>query len=212
MKNFILDDVKRLIETALLEEPTGDPFVDARYREQIELVGHTQPYYRLFWHIAREFRPGFTVELGAWQATAAAHFASGNPDGVVVTIDHHTDPGDEAHKARAMEAAQQYPNLLYFQGWTWDVVGDVKAVGRPIEVLFIDSWHDKRYAIRDWASYSPLLADSALVICDDILPDDPSLGDGMVQFWQGLSSVCDGFLDARLHPPGIPMGFLKFSR
>jgi hypothetical protein len=93
------------------------------------------------------------VELGGWQGTAAAHFAAGWPEGIVVSIDHHGDPGDEENKARMLEVAQHYVNMFYFQGWTWDKVPEVRALGKKIDILFIDSWHQYEYAMRDWNDY-----------------------------------------------------------
>ena len=207
---FTLDDVRRVIGRALEDEPTGDPFLDARYDETTAQRGEPLYYYRFFYLFAMEFKPRFSVELGAWQATCAAHMAGGNPDGVVVTIDHHTDPGDEAHRARALEAAQRYPNLFYLQGWTWDMVGEVRAFGKRVEVLFIDSWHQHDKVTRDWQDYSPLLSSPALVVADDILEKDGPVIAGMQRFWDGLPG--EKFLDRRLHPCGpscYPMGFLK---
>jgi len=205
MKAYSLDNIRDLIEECLDMPGTGDPFVDERYREQIELVGHVQPYYRLFWLIASKLQPGLTVELGSWQATAAAHFASGWSHGVVVTMDHHSDPGDDEHRSRAIEAAMHYPNLIYLQSWTWDAVDTVRTQGRPIDILFIDSWHEYERVMRDWNDYRPLLTDGALVIADDIFEDKTGATIvGMQRFWSELES--EKFLDDRIHP-GIPMGF-----
>lgn len=202
---FKFETVENLLKTYDPEIPTGDEFLDGRYEEQVRIVGHTQPYYRLFWHLARTLRPKLSVELGSWQATAAAHLAAGNPQGNVITIDVHKD--DPAAKVRTEEAAEHYANLEYVNGWTWDVVG---RVPRGIDLLFVDSWHDYQYAIQDWRDYSALLSPAALVICDDILPGDPSLGYGMRRFWAEISEGRESVLDAAPHP-GIPMGFFRWT-
>jgi predicted O-methyltransferase YrrM len=209
MKDFKLNDIKKLVEQSLKEEPMGDAWLDSRYNEQVWYTGHTQPYYRLFYYIAQQLRPGFSVELGSWQATAAAHLAMGNPTGWVITIDIHRE--DLKAKERAEEAAAHLPNLVYINKWTWDAVHDVKAPGKAIDILFVDAWHDYQYVTKEWELYEPLLADVALVICDDILPDDPSIGEGMVRWWGEITEGREAFLDARPHP-GIPMGFMKYER
>jgi predicted O-methyltransferase YrrM len=210
VRDFSLGGVRALIGEAMRDEPTGDPFLDARYDEATAQRGEPLYYYRFFYLFARKFKPRFSVELGAWRATCAAHMAGGNPDGVVVTIDHHTDPGDEAHRAKALEAAQHYSNLFYLQGWTWDMVGEVRAFGKRVEVLFIDAWHQYDHIARDWRDYSPLLADTALVVVDDLMETDGPVIAGMRRFWDELPG--EKFIDEGLHfveGGSAPMGFLR---
>jgi len=181
---FTLSSIKPLIEEALKEEPTGDDWLDSRYNEQVHWVGHTQPYYKLFYLLSQELKPKFVVILGGWQGTDAAHFAAGYPEATVITIDHHSDPGDEKNQARMMEVVDRY-GVNYLQGWTTpgyeeeyhkgigSVYEDVKQLlgDDKIDILYIDSWHEGRYFKRDWDYYSPLLASPALVICDDVYND-----------------------------------------
>lgn len=201
MKTFDLNVVRFLVEESLKEPPTGDAWLDARYQEQVSIIGHTNPYYRLFFLIAQALKPEFVVELGSWQATAAAHFALGNPGGEVITVDIHRE--DKEAQRRAIEAAGHIPNLTYLNMWSWDAVDTIKAIGKPISILFIDAWHDYVYAKNEWDLYSPLLADPALVICDDITTAYNF--EGMLKFWDELPG--EKFLDSRVHP-GIPMGFV----
>jgi len=146
MNSFNVKSIQNLITEALKEQPTGDDWLDSRYQEQIHWVGHTQPYYRLFYLLAKEFKPALTVELGSWQATGAAHFAAGNPDGQVITIDIHRE--DKDAQQRAIEAASHYPNLQYLNRWTWDAIDYVRDLNTPIDFLFIDAWHDYALALR----------------------------------------------------------------
>ncbi len=98
MKDFNLNDLYHLIHNPDTYNLTGDPFLDDRYNEHIDQGGN-HLYYRLFYHLVRFLEPSLVVELGGWQGTAAAHFASGQGGRTtVVTIDHHTDPGDEENK------------------------------------------------------------------------------------------------------------------
>ena len=188
------------------EFTTEDDWLDTRFKEDIPIIGHTQPYYILFWILAQEFNPKFAVELGSWRATASAHIASGAPDAKVVTIDIHKD--DQIAHQKILEAAAHYPNLDFIHAWTWDAVERVKAVGLPIDILYIDAWHEYQYVIKEWDLYKPLLADEALVICDDIF-DSRGTTDYMVKFWEELDY--EKFLNTKVHPT-IPMGFLKFVR
>src|SRR3990167_3201747 len=200
MTNFNIDTIKLLIEESLQELSTGDEWLDNRYIEQIDIIGHTNPYYKLFYLIGQRFKSALIVELGSWRADGAAHFASGNPESQVVTIDIHSE--DLEAQKRCYEAANHYPNLTYINKWTWDAVEDIKALNQAISIIFIDAWHDYKYAKREWDLYYPLLADKALVICDDITTAYNF--EGMIDFWNELPEP--KFLDNRVHP-GIPFGF-----
>lgn len=205
MKNFDLNVIKFLIEQSLKEEPTGDDWLDSRYNEQVHWIGHTNPYYKTFYLIAKELKPELVVELGSWQATAAAHFAAGNPEGQVVTIDIHRE--DRNAQMRTIEAAGHYSNLTYLNRWSWDAIDFFKNLNQPINILFIDAWHDYQYAKKEWDLYSKLLSNPALVICDDITTAYNF--EGMVKFWEEMPEP--KFLDSRIHP-GIPLGFILYSK
>lgn len=209
MINFTLADIQRLINSPDTYTPTRDPFVDGRYDAHIATFGHPRRYYRLFYRIAALLKPGLTVELGGWQGTGAAHLAAGCPAGMVVSIDHHSDPGDDDNQIEMYQAVGQYRNLNYFQGWTWDVAPQVAALGLPIDILFIDGWHHYDKAMRDWQTYEPLLGETALVICDDIMPDSGTTINGMLDFWADLpgAKLLDKTMAER-----IPMGFVKYVR
>lgn len=214
---FTLKDIERLIKEALKEEPTNDRFLDNRYNDQIAIVNHTQPYYRLFRLIAQEFKPGLVVELGGWQGTAAAHFAAGAPEAQVFTVDHHSDPGDDHNKAKMLEVTNTYQNVTYFQGWTSpgfveeyhkgrDAYEDIKrAIGsNKIDILFIDSWHEGRYLKRDWDHYKDFLANEALVIVDDVF--DSELFVDIISTFEDIPG--ERIVNAQVHP-GVPMGFIR---
>src|SRR3990170_4710877 len=121
MNNFTLSDIQTLAAESLLEAPTGNAWLDARYDEQVGIIGHTNPYYRLFYLIAQQLKPEFVVELGSWRGDASAHFAVGNPDSTVIAVDIHKD-NDYAGLARLEEAVNLLPNLTFLQIWSWDAV------------------------------------------------------------------------------------------
>lgn len=202
MKKYTLDVLKNLIGQALEEQPTGDSWLDSRYNEQVHWIGHTNPYYKLFYLLARELQPELVIELGSWQATGAAHFAAGYPAGNVITIDIHRE--DKNAQTRAIEAAGHYDNLTYLNRWTWDAVEYIQQLQTPISILYIDAWHEYQYAKREWDLYQPLLGKPSLVICDDIMNNGGIFAD-MEQFWAEMPEP--KFLDSQLHR-GIPMGFV----
>lgn len=204
MKNFTLDDIKGLIEQSLKEEPTGDDWLDSRYNEQVHWIGHTNPYYKLFYLISKTLQPDLIVELGTWQGTGSAHFAAGNPLGSVVAIDIHRE--DKNAQIRTIEAAGHYENLTYLNRWTEEAIPFIQYLNQSIDIIFIDAWHDYKYVKREQDLYFPLLSIPSLVICDDITTDYNF--EGMLKFWEELPEP--KFLDSRVHP-GIPFGFLKWE-
>jgi len=213
---FDMDRVKELVEVALTEPSTGDAWLDARYQEDVPIIGHTNPYYKFFYLVAREFKPSFSVELGTYRGVAAGHLGVGNPDGVVYTIDWHRDSVDKVHQKCAIAMDGHYSNVHYLNGCSWDdaMVFQVAAMADvcPIDILFIDAWHWYEHAIREWNLYRPLLADEALVVCDDIF-DNPTSTKDMAKFW---GEVRDGYENfehvGMLHQYHIPMGFVRFIR
>lgn len=207
---FTLKQVRELVDLSTDDIHTGDVWLENRYREDIPMIGHTNPYYKMFWLIARIFRPKLSVELGSWRATAAAHLAAGNPNGTVLTIDIHRE--DKVAQIKAQEADDQYLNLHYINAWTRDAVPVVKAWNIPIDFLYIDAWHRYDDAMEEWRLYASLLADSALVCCDDIF-DQKDATVEMVRFWEEVSAPYSRFLLAseNLHK-WVPQGYFKFER
>lgn len=218
--------------------PTNDTFLDQRYEWQKNDNGVEWPYYRFFYHLSKMLQPNIVLELGTYQGTAAAHFAAGCQGSVIITVDHHTDPGDNDNQLKVLEAQDFFRNLIYYQGWTTPnlaalqkgkhQLGNVGSVYQNIEnctllllqgidILFIDSWHCYKYAKADFEMYRPLLSSPALVICDDIQdgggPESPI--QGMMQFWDEMPEP--KFLNSNLHPGKTEsgkkkyMGFLKYE-
>jgi predicted O-methyltransferase YrrM len=210
--------IKKLLKE-FKDEPTGNEFLDNRYDPNSK-------YYRFFYQFNKLFKPKVVVELGSWQGTSAAYFAGGNPDTLVITVDHHTDPGDAENEDKTLDAYWEFDNLRYCKGWTCNEIYEeekdqhqlgtgenaypkvIKELnGKKIDVLFIDSWHVYHQAVRDWNAYKPLLSKGAIVIVDDVLKGTPNSAiDGVEQFWDELKGT--KHLDGDLHA-GYPMGFLK---
>jgi len=136
----------------------GHPLMDTYYNWYSMLTQHENPYYRLFYLIAKEFKPGFVVELGSYRAGGSGHFAIGNPNTLVATVDWHKDMPQQADdKAACLKHARMIPNLFYINKCSIDMFDgyecafeDIKAHNKPIDILFIDAWHDEKYVKREW--------------------------------------------------------------
>jgi predicted O-methyltransferase YrrM len=228
----LIIDIEELQKMAAEFQPTslGIDFLDRRYNWQKNDNGAEWPYYRFFYYLGQQLQPDLILELGAYQGTAAAHFAAATLEasGIIITVDHHTDPADDLNQLKVLEAQDTYPNLLYYQGWTTPALAEeqkgqhqrgnvdsayqrivdfIDHYDQKIDILFIDSWHCYKYAKMDFETYRPLLNSPALVICDDIQdgggPESPI--QGMMQFWEELPEP--KFLNSNLHP-GTNIGFV----
>lgn len=201
---FEMKDVADILSYAVEERPTGDVWLDARYLEDIPIIGHTNPYYRTFYRLAEAFHPSYCVELGSWRATAAAHFAAGNPNGCVLTIDIHRE--DKVAQVKTEDAAAHFHNLMYLNGWTWDdwVVKEVARCA-PIDILFVDAWHDYEKVMRELSLYTPMMSAHSLIIFDDLF-DDPSATKEMLRLWAEMQG---NKLEDVVGHCGITMGYLE---
>lgn len=208
MNPFDIKDLEQFILSIDVTKPLGNTFLDNRYERMIDSFGHPTEYYRVFYYLTRYLEPDFVVELGGWQGTAAAHLAAGYPQSIIISIDHHTDPGDDQNKELTLEASRNFRNLVYLQNWTWHAIEQVKNFDKTIDILFIDSWHDYEHAMADWELYRPLLTNGALVICDDILGGNGPVISGMTDFWNQFDY--EKFLCDSIHA-GIPMGFFRYE-
>ncbi len=214
--------------------PTNNAFLDGRYDWQKNENGEEWPYYRFFYHLAKWLQPEIVLELGSYQGTAAAHFAGGYAGAKVITVDHHTDPGDEFNKRRMLHCCAEFLNIEYLQGWSThelaesnegkhalgdaptaypDIIELTLKQDKKIDILFIDSWHKYEYAIVDYHIYSQFLSKGALVICDDITDgegDDLPIS-GMIRFWDEMPEP--KFLNDNLHGnSNTMMGFIKYEK
>ena len=198
----------RALITEAMRESSIDSYVDSLYNSVMNIAGHTAPYYKLFYLIAREMNPEFVVELGSWRAISAAHFAAGGTE--VVTVDCHSIHDDPMARLISQEVADHYSNVTFLNGWSWDgwVLDIISSYGRPIDVLFVDATHKYAAVKRELDLYTPVLADEALVIYDDIIAQ-PQFAKDMEDMWDEIAY--EKFLNHSVHP-GVPMGFVRYVR
>ena len=187
-----MEQIKEICKTAKL--PLGIPFIDERLEEYRVKYNGNHQYYATLKAVTEALQPSVIVEVGGWTGTSAACFAAGNPTATVITIDHHSDPGDDVNRLRMAEAVAAYPNIQYFQGCSTEqvtalkpgtkcVFEDIKKFldGRPIDILWIDGWHQSDHARADYDTYSPLMSKPGLIIGDDITGGDSSGHIGMLK-------------------------------
>jgi len=148
---------------------TGHPHLDRRWESDgpdKRNSHYRRKYYHYAYLFAKKFQPEVVVELGIDEGDCCGHWAAGNPTTQVYGIDVHKDSERPSELCREVE--RNFPNFHYLRGWTWDRVKDIKALNKPVDVLFIDSWHTLDYLARDWNDYHVFLKKGSVVLVDDL--------------------------------------------
>jgi predicted O-methyltransferase YrrM len=118
------------------------------------------PYYRFLYEYARQRRPMVILELGAGGGASSTHFAAGNPDATVISVD--------ITMAKVLPAARQH-GIIFIEGDSLAMVPEVlRQLPSPIELLFIDSLHRYDHAMAEFKAYGPSCAPGALQLFDDV--------------------------------------------
>lgn len=196
--------IRQLVNKALMDEPTGDEFLDRAYDDYARQVGHPNPYYRLIFLLARKLQPECYVEIGVDTGLALCHAAAGCPSCCCIGIDSWPD-SEEPYQVASQRAAH-YPNIRLVRGWSipeaaelWialhpgipqklidhhRAISDMSAsVPERIDMLFIDAWHEARFVLREWEIYASRVPHGGIVLCDDITGRFPE----MSGFWEAVN-------------------------
>jgi predicted O-methyltransferase YrrM len=102
------------------------------------------------------------VELGTATGWTAAAFALADPSRVVVSCDPHIQAGRDRYLRLLRSATRARIELVHAAG--------VEAAAldvQEVDVLFIDSSHERQATIDEWHAWRPRLAPDALVVFHD---------------------------------------------
>ncbi len=134
----------------------------------------TSVYYRYFYEFARTLKPAVTFEIGTCEGKSAAHFAAGNPEGLVITLDVR------AMSKSAMEA-MHLPNVVPLLCDSLEAPQRLRYLP-TIDLLFIDGDHRLEQAYAEYTAYRPFVRDGGLIFFDDI-----AINDGMRHLWDSIA-------------------------
>ena len=220
MRDYTMEDIKAICQKASL--PLGIEFIDGRMDVYREHYAGAYPYYAALRDITAALQPETVLEVGTWQGTSAACLAAGCPSAAVITIDHHSDPGDADNEDLTMDACNRYRNIAYLKGCSTEMVTKEKPGtrcvfpdvvkfldGKPLDILYIDGWHRADMAKADYDTYYPLLSKNALIICDDIYGASCETLTNMMDFWKSLPG--EKYLDPVIHSV-YSMGFIRVEK
>ena len=169
-----------------------DPFLNQLIEQYYSSISPNLNYYRFLYGLVILCKPKLALEIGVELGAASAHMASAAAGygGHVVGVDHnfHHVPGGKIGEA--------YGNYDFVVGESLDAqtilkVRELVDLYGPIGVVYQDSSHHYAASIGEWETYSSLLSEDAIWVCDDITPSfhDPKIdppGKGMVQYFEGL--------------------------
>jgi len=129
-------------------------------------------YYRFFYFLTKIMKPKLCVELGTHTGISSACLAEGNPQGKVITVNHHDQLSKECRR----------DNIEYL---IQDSYMSISLPGK-IDILFIDTDHDGIRCGKEYEIYKDMIKPGGLVFFDDI-----HLFPCMDNFWNGFNP-CEG--------------------
>lgn len=130
-------------------------------------------YYRHFFEFTKRFRPALFLEIGTCEEKAAAHAASGNPEGLVITV-------DVKEQAKRLTEALSVPNIVSLLGHSQELPRRLRYMPR-LDALLIDADDTFEAAGREYALYRSFLRDGGTIFFDDI-----HLNGDMERFWEAI--------------------------
>ncbi len=165
MKPFSPEDIQQLSHDFLIQ-------LDDRPQLLKDLTAAAPPtdrYLRFLYEFSRRYEPDLVVETGTDRGRSAAHFALGNPEGSVLTIDIDPACKDNADQLKIKNIVAVAADSLLFVD---------KIKDNSVDCLFIDSLHEYDHASKEWRVYAKKVKPTGIVFFDDI-----ALDAGMRQFW-----------------------------
>jgi predicted O-methyltransferase YrrM len=123
------------------------------------------------------------VELGTATAWTAAAFALADPTRVVVSCDPNIQPGRDRYLRLLRPSTRARIELVHAAG-----VEAAVTDTHEVDLLFIDSSHERQATIDEWHAWRPRLAPDALVVfhdCDH--PEFPGIAQAIEEL--GLSGL-----------------------
>jgi Methyltransferase domain len=112
----------------------------------------------------------FVAELGTAQAWTAISLALAHPEREVISYDAFERPQPRQYLQLVPEQVRQRVTLLVERGDTGP------RTSRPVDLLYVDTNHDRADTIRELEAWWPVLRDAAWVVLDDYgHPDFPGV-------------------------------------
>jgi len=177
----------------------ADWIVDISHRPRPRdprLVGrdYSNAYYDFLYYLASELQPARTVELGTCQGHSTVHLALGWPAGTVTTVDCDLRP-----KTRDLIGRFKNVNAIEGGSTSKNVVTRIRKEA-PIDLLFVDTLHEREQVEQELNCYLPMMKSGGIIAFDDV-----RLNQGMADFWDELrlEKVCLN----HLHASGFGIAF-----
>lgn len=142
----------------------------------IDFIGHEDLRSLLFLQsLVQQMRPELVVELGTGYACSTIFIALALRKGHVISIDDHRDQAENIDIPLAnVKRCGVADRVVLKTGSTFDSTPIVEKEfpGIKVEILFMDASHNRKDLWREYQSIKPVLADSHIVMIDDLISED----------------------------------------
>ncbi|MBU0612351.1 class I SAM-dependent methyltransferase [Patescibacteria group bacterium] len=128
---------------------------------------------RKLFELASKIDNGYAVEIGSFVGASACFLSAGmNNSTKLICIDTwENDAMSEGKRDTKKEFDENtqtsQTKIIKVQGYSTNVVEDIKAITQEIDLLFIDGDHSYEGCKADWDLYSPYLKSGSCVIFHD---------------------------------------------
>jgi predicted O-methyltransferase YrrM len=110
------------------------------------------------------------VELGTAQGWTAISLALANPNREVISYDPVERPGPQRYLELVSEQVRRRVTLVADRG------DSGPQTNRPVDLLYVDTTHDRDDTVREFEAWRAVLSDGAWVVFDDYIhPDFPGV-------------------------------------
>ena len=137
----------------------------------------------LLFSLVRQLRPQSCVEMGTCLGISSSYIAAGltlNGSGVLVTLE---GSAEIANVARENFASLQLNVASIVVGPFHETMQLALSAAAPVDFMFVDGHHDEQATKRYFSTALDFLAESAVIVFDDI-----NWSDGMKKAWAAIAS------------------------
>ena len=124
------------------------------------------------YELSKSVSDGICLEIGSYIGASACFISAGLKNGKIICIDSWANDAMSEGKRRTLEEFINNTNkykdkIIKIQGYSTNVVDQVKCYTDKIDLLFIDADHSYEGCKNDWESYKGFLKSGSIVVFHD---------------------------------------------
>lgn len=166
---MLREELKKNLTTVEIEDLGAGSRVSATHKRRISAVASSalkpKKFGQLLFRMTRFYMPAQILELGTSLGITTAYLASGNPQGIVTTME-----GAQTIAAIAKENFRrlQLANIHQVEGNFDTTLTDVLEHLPTVDLAFVDGNHRKEPTVRYFLQLLPRIQNDSILIFDDI--------------------------------------------